>query len=146
VRGLNFSTPTPLLCLKNWLLITQNLSTPAPVWLLSHVMCSVNNHWHFKSTVLKITPAPVPRKNIHSWSCSGSYWKTLTPAGVDTCTPAPAHLCSRAQRTRLQNTKCFCVFFKGREQRFSQQVVINKCFSYTQKIFRCRFVLPFRKT
>jgi len=33
---------------------------------------------------------PVSIENIHSWS--GSCWKTPTPAGVDFCTPAPAHL------------------------------------------------------
>jgi len=27
-------------------------------------------------------PATVPIKNIHSWSCSGSSWKTLTSAGM----------------------------------------------------------------
>jgi len=50
----------------------------------------------------KITPAPSPGpvliENIHSWSCSGSCWKTLTPDGVDSCTPAPAHLCCRTSR------------------------------------------------
>jgi len=34
MRSLIFSTPTPLLCFKNWLLlwllITEHLSTPAP--------------------------------------------------------------------------------------------------------------------
>jgi len=43
--------------------------------------------------VLKTTPAPVLFKNIHSWSCSGSCWKSRTPAGVEwlrysgSCTP-----------------------------------------------------------
>jgi len=49
-----------------------------------------------KTLWLKITlaptPNPVPIKNILSWSCSGSGWKALTPAEVDSCTPDPAHL------------------------------------------------------
>jgi len=59
MRSLIFSTPTSLLSILNcylllkWLLITRNLSTPAPVWLLSQFTSSVNNHEGIKTTVLK---------------------------------------------------------------------------------------------
>jgi len=37
-----------------------------------------------------LEPHPVQNKNIYSWS--GSCWKTSSPDGVDSCTPAPANL------------------------------------------------------
>jgi len=51
-------------------------------------------HLNLQSTLLKITPAPAPTliKNIYSWYCSVSCWKTPTLAEVDSCTPASAHL------------------------------------------------------
>jgi len=46
------------------------------------------------------TPDPVPIKNIHSWSCSGSGWKAQTSAGVDSCTPNLAHLWTKRNWSR----------------------------------------------
>jgi len=98
VRSLIFSSPTPLLCFKNWLLLLDDS------WLHNRLLILYNSCHKSRKVQkdiniskilwLKITPAsaPVPIKNIHSWFCSCSGWKALTHAEVDSCTPDPSHL------------------------------------------------------
>jgi len=62
----------------------------------------------------KITPTsalgPVPIENNHSCSCSSSCWKTPTPAGVDSCTPASVLLCFSCGRPHFLAQKNFGIF------------------------------------
>jgi len=60
------------------------------------IYCTV--HLNVKNTLLKITPNPGPIK-ISTPGPAPAPAKNATPAGVDSCTPALAHLCTRGVRT-----------------------------------------------
>jgi len=92
--SLIFSTPTPLLCIKTWLLfpiwllVTEKLSTPVLLFNSCHKSRQVQLQIDInisKALLLKITPAPV---------C----WKTPTPSKVEFCTTDPTNLWARLQQ------------------------------------------------